>query len=190
MKLRNHFTVIIVYLLVVGAAFALATIRARVQEHEQPQTAASPQASPKPIKPRFSLSTNRAYSTSEKTRIWISYQDIETLDFHVYRVKDPVRFFKQLNDPHRMGEEDHGDVAEIVTTIERKPSFLERMRSFKSSVYRTVKAYFRGQLRRESRTAFNDKFRSGEQLRLNEADYARVPLLNPDQLVGKWRQVL
>src|SRR5262249_8881621 len=181
-KLRNHFTAIFVYLFVGLAVFTITTMRARVQGRGQAQVPASPEASPSPVKPRFSLSTNRAYSTDEKTRIWVSYQGLETLDFRVYQVNDPMRFFKQLNDPHVLGEEDQAGTVEIASTVDRKPSFLEKLGSFKASFYRTVKNYFRGQLRRESRTAFNDKFRSGTQLELSVADYARVPLLNSDQL--------
>jgi len=191
MKLRNHLTVVFVYFAVIAATITLATFQNQVRGA---QTAtATPAASPQPspaLKPRFSLSTNRTYGSNEKARIYISYQGVETLDFRVYQVKDPFKFFKQLNNLHQLGEEDRSEVAEVAATVDRKPSFLEKLRSFKSSVSRTVKNYFRGQLRRESRTAFNDRFRSGEQLPLNVADYARVPLLNPDQLVGSWRQVL
>src|SRR5215831_21341965 len=193
MKIRNHLTVVVVYLAVIASTIALAALRNQVRGA---QTApAAPAASPQPspaVRPRFSLSTNRAYGTDEKARIYIGYQGIDSLDFRVYQVRDPFKFFRQLNSPHQMGEEDRADVAEVAATVERKPSFLERLRSFKSSVYRGVKNYFRGQLRRESRAAFNDKFRSGEQLPLNEADYARVPLLNSDQVTirGSWRQVL
>ena len=193
MKLRNQFTVVVVYLAVIVSTVALATLRSQVRGA---QTApAAPAASPQPsptVKPRFSLSTSRTYGADEKARVYIAYQGVDTLDFRVYQVKDPFRFFRQLNSPHQMGEEDRNDVAEVAATVERKPSFLERLRSFKSSVYRGVKNYFRGQLRRESRAAFNDKFRSGEQLPLNEADFARVPLLNSDQVTirGSWRQVL
>src|SRR5215475_10576065 len=193
MKFRNKFTIVVVYLAVIVSTFALATLRSQVRGA---QTApAAPAASPQPsptVRPRFSLSTSRTYGADEKARVYIAYQGVDTLDFRVYQVKDPFRFFRQLNSPHQMGEEDRNDVAEVAATVERKPSFLERLRSFKSSVYGGVKNYFRGQLRRESRTAFNDKFRSGEQLPLNEADYARVPLLNSDQVTvrGSWRQVL
>lgn len=191
MKFRNHCAVVFVYLAVIASAIALAALRNHVRgaETAPPAAAASPQPSPA-IKPRFQLSTNRTYGTGENARIYIGYQGIASLDFRVYQVRDPFRFFKQLNSPHQMGEEDRNDVAEVAATVERKPSALENLRSFKVSVTRAVKNYFRGQLRRESRTAFNDKFRSGEQLPLNMADYARVPLLNPDQLVGSWRQVL
>ena len=191
MKLRNHFTVAAIYLMVLAAMGGLATVRMRAQGEQAP-AAAAPQASPRPIKPKFTLSTNRTYSTDEKTRIWISYQGIETLDFRVYQVADPIRFFKQLDNPHQMGEEDQENVAEVAATVDRKPTALEKIRAFKSRIYRGFKSYFRSQLRRESRTAFNDRFRSGEQLPLNVADYARVPLLNSQQVTirGSWRQVL
>src|SRR5215813_13549882 len=193
MKLRNQFTVVVVYLAVIVSTVALATLRNQVRGAQTAPAApaASPQPSPK-VKPRFTLSTSRTYGADEKARVYIGYQGVDSLDFRVYQVKDPFRFFRQLNSPHQMGEEDRADVAEVAATVERKPSFLERLRSFKSSVYRGFKNYFRGQLRRESRAAFNDKFRSGERLPLNEADYARVPLLNSDQVTlrGAWRQVL
>ncbi|MGH9768578.1 MAG: MG2 domain-containing protein, partial [Blastocatellia bacterium] len=182
-----------VYVVVITATVSIAALRNHVRGAQT--TPAAPAASPQPsptVKPRFSLSTNRTYGTDEKARVYVGYQGIDSLDFRVYQVRDPFRFFKQLNSPHQMGEEDRDEVAEVAATVERKPSALEKLRSFKSSVYRTVKNYFRGQLRRESRTAFNDKFRSGQQLRLNDADYARVPLLNSDQVTirGAWRQVL
>lgn len=193
MKLRNQFTVIAVYVAVIISTIGLAALRNQVRgaQNAPAAPAASPQPSPV-VRPRFSLSTNRTYGSDEKARIYTSYQGVNSLDFRVYQVKDPFKFFRQLNSPHQMGEEDRADVAEVAATVERKPSVLEKLRSFKSSVSRAVKNHFRGQLRRESRTAFNDKFRSGEQLPLNEADYARVPLLNSDQVTirGSWRQIL
>ena len=55
-------------------------------------------------KPYFALSTNRTYSTSDRTRVWINYLGIDFLDFRLYRVKDPSKFFAKLKDPHKMGE--------------------------------------------------------------------------------------
>ncbi|MGE0101768.1 MAG: alpha-2-macroglobulin [Blastocatellales bacterium] len=165
--------------------FTMMTTAQRAQE-----TTPTPQASPSAPKPRFSLSTNRTYSPGENTRVYINYQNVNTLDFRVYRVKDPVRFFKQLNNPHQMGEEDQASVSEVAERRDGRPAILERVRSFKRSIYYSIKSYMRDQLRRESRVAFNDRFRSGERLPLYKSDYARVPLLNENQLVGSWRQVL
>ena len=191
MKFRNHFTIVAIYLVVVAAALSMATLRMRAQGNQAAQPAASPQPTIA-AKPFFSLSTNRTYGTSENARIFINYQAIDSLDFRVYRVKEPVKFFKELNDPHQMGKQEKQQLA---ATYERKPSVLEKVRAFKSSIYGSVKNYFRGQLKQESRTAFNQKFRgqgedNGNRVPLNVADYARVPLLNSDQVVKTWRERL
>lgn len=55
------------------------------------------------IKPFFSLSTNRTYGTSENACIWLDHRGIESLDFRVYRVEDPLQFFSQLSNPHQIG---------------------------------------------------------------------------------------
>ena len=128
MKLRNQFTVVVVYLAVIVSTVALATLRSQVRGAQT--TPAAPAASPQPsltVRPRFSLSTSRTYGADEKARVYIAYQGVDTLDFRVYQVKDPFRFFRQLNSPHQMGEEDRDDVAEVAATVERKPSLLEKL---------------------------------------------------------------
>lgn len=199
MKLRNHFTIIAVYLLVPLAAFSLAAIRLLAQneiteptEKQTIQSARATEASPKSLGTRFTLSTNRTYGTDEKARVWVSYENIDALDFRVYQVKEPLEFFLQLENLRQMGEADASEVEEIAEIAARKPSFLEQIRGFKSSVYRTVKRYVRNQLRRRARTTFNDKYRSGDRLPLDVADYANFPLLNSGKLTlrGRWRQTL
>jgi len=141
-------------------------------------------------KVRFSLATTRTYGPKEPPRVYISYQGVETLDFRVYRIRDPFLFFRQLEDPHQMGREDYGGVSEVTDRVNRQPSALEVVRGFKRGLYYRIKSYIRGQLARRTRAAFNDRFMAGEQRPLLEADFARIPLLNPDQLVRSWRQVL
>ncbi len=198
--MKKLLSAITVYVVVILAALSLATWKLQAQGEQTgaqatatpqlPQPGASPVATPTPVKPNFSLSTNRAYGSQEKTRIYVNYQGIDALDFRVYKVKDPFKFFKQLANPHQMGKEDREFVSEVTETQQRKPSFLEKLRSFKSSIAYSFKDYFRSQLRRDSRAAFNDKFRSGERLPINVASYAQMPLLNPDQLEDSFRQVL
>ncbi|HMZ17940.1 MAG TPA: alpha-2-macroglobulin family protein [Blastocatellia bacterium] len=197
MKLRKLLGTVTVYLTVVLAALSLATWRMQAQGEQNaaqpaasPQAAASPQPSATPVKPHFSLSTNRAYGTQEKTRIYINYQGIDSLDFRVYKIRDPFKFFKQLANPHQMGDSERELVSEVVQTENHKPGFLEKLRSFKSGILFGFKNYFRTQIRRESRATFNDKFRSGEREPINVATYAQMPLLNPDQLEDSFRQLL
>jgi uncharacterized protein YfaS (alpha-2-macroglobulin family) len=144
-------------------------------------------------KPFFSLHTNRTYATTDRARLWVNYRGLDALDFRVYRVKDPLKFFRGLENPHQVGEDEEEAVGE---TIKRKPTFLERLRQFKRLVYDgVVKTYVRAQLQNQSRKGFNQKFRPEEddtenRTPLNVADYARVPLLNPDQMVSSWREKL
>jgi len=107
-------------------------------------------------KPFFSLSTHRTYGTSDNARLWVDYQGVDHLDFRVYQVRDPRKFFTGLKDPHQMGEREE---AEVASTLPHRQSFLEKVRSLKRWAYGGIQAFVRGQLRRDSREAFNHKFR-------------------------------
>ena len=197
MKLRNNFTIIAVYALVIGAAILFATSQMSAQNNitasPKAVAAVSPTVAPA-LKPSFSLSTNRTYGTNDRAKIYVNYQNINALDFRIYKVNDPSKFFKQLNDPHRMGEDEafHNEIVNEVK--ESKPGVLEKVHDFKTSIWGNFKNYFRKQLNHESRVEFNVKFRGlggeSDRLPLNVADFARVPLLNQDQLVTSFRQPL
>src|SRR3712207_9591515 len=74
-------------------------------------------------KPFFSLHTNRTYATTDRARVWVNYRGVGALDFRVYKVKDPVKFFRQLDNPHQVGEDEE---AEVGKTVEKQPTFLEK----------------------------------------------------------------
>ena len=197
MKLRNNFTILAVYSVVIGLAFVFATARMRAQNNAAASAAPAASASPTPapsLKPSFSLSTNRTYGSNDRAKIYVNYQGIDALDFRIYKVKDPAKFFKQLNDPHRMGEDEFQTNDAVSEVKESKPGVLEKVHDFKTSVWNVVKNYFRKQLQHESRVEFNVKFRGlggeSDRLPLNVADFARMPLLNQDQLVTSFRQKL
>ena len=186
-------TASLVYLVVIAGALAIATMRSRAKApgaeettYEEPE----PRRESTSNKPFFSLSTHRTYGTSDNPRLWVDYQGVDHLDFRVYQVKDPRKFFTQLKDPHQMGEDEE---EEVTSSLPRRKSFLEKVRSFKRRAFSEVKEFVRAQLKRDSRQAFNQKFRKeSETVRtpLNVADYARVPLLNPDMVVTTWREPL
>ncbi len=90
-----------------------------------------------------------------------------------------------------MGKDEEEEIA--ATLPPRRKSFLEKVRGFKRWADAGIKTFVRAQLRRNSRQAFNQKFRKEDEpvrTPLNVADYARVPLLNPDMLVTSWREML
>lgn len=173
------------YLAVVLLVFAFCALRARFTKPAQ--TAESHALSDLPF---FSLTTNRTYSPNERARVSASYHGVEYLDFRVYQVKDPVKFFKQLDNPHQMGENEKQQVA---NSYRNRLALLERTHSLKYYIYSSIKDYIRTQLQHDNREKFNQKFRQPggpKQTPLNIADYARVPLLNQNQLVSAWREKL
>ncbi len=180
----------IVYLTVIAGSLTIATYRSQAGYSKvEPKPAYLPNRRTSE-KPFFSLSTQRTYASNERARLWIDYHGIENLDFRVYQIKDPLKFFTQLSDPHQMGERDE---EEFESSVRRNPSTLERFRALKRWAYAGIKSYVRSQLQHDSRRSFNHKFRAEAEpgrVPLNVADYARVPLLNPDQLVSSWREPL
>lgn len=188
-KIRRFLATGIIYLALVGAVLGFNVIRARTA------SPAPPPAGEKPptvaiTKPYFSLTTNRSYSPNESARLWASYQNIDYLDFRVYKIKDPNKFFKQLEDPHEMGEKEKEEISQGYGS---RTSLLERTHGLKTSLFGAVRDYVRSHLAKPHREAFNQKFRPeppAERTPLNVADYARVPLLNPDQKVKDWREKL
>ena len=145
---------------------------------------------PVETKPFFSLSTNRTFGTSENPRLWLDHRSIDSLDFRVYRINDPRQFFTQLSNPHQMGEDES---EQVTTNLSAKRSLLERIRGVKVWAYSGIRNYFRENLKQNTRRTINQKFRATEtskRVPLNVADYARVPLLNSNQLVTSWREQL
>ncbi|HEY3102452.1 MAG TPA: MG2 domain-containing protein [Pyrinomonadaceae bacterium] len=189
-RVRRYVATGIIYFALVASVFGFNIIRAR--SAKPAETAAAQPETPtiSSTKPYFSLTTNRTYSPNESARLWASYQNVDYLDFRVYRVKDPNKFFKQLDNPHEMGEQEKEQLSKGYGT---RVSLLERTHRLKTSIFSAVKNYVRDHLLSGHRAAFNEKFRKEKEptrTPLNVADYARVPLLNPDQKVKDWRERL
>ncbi|HEV2834336.1 MAG TPA: MG2 domain-containing protein, partial [Pyrinomonadaceae bacterium] len=185
----TRMSAILVYVVVIIAAWSLADFRLR-NSAAAATDVAPVEETVESTKPYFSLSSNRTFGTSENARLWLDYRGINNLDFRVYRVNDPAKFFSQLSNPHQIGEQEE---EEITTTLKRNPSFLERVRAIKTWAYSGIRDYFRTQLKQDTRRSFNHKFRAPDTPKrtpLNVADYARVPLLNRNQLVTSWREPL
>ncbi len=200
MNSRRLITSVLIYLAVFIAALGFSYWRVRAlaegttREFFPTQDYYERKADAAPPKPFFSVLTNRTYGTNERTRIWVNYHDLDALDFRVYKVNDPVKFFQQLDNPHQVGEDEDYDFENYYQ--KRKPTFLERIRHFKLGFYNWFRDYTRTQLKHSARKTFNQRYRedAGEDATtrtpLNVADYAHVPLLNQDQLDMSFREKL
>ncbi len=53
--------------------------------------------------PYFSLSSQQTYMPGDKPEVAVYSHNVKQLEFRVYRVNDPVKFFSQLQELHSFG---------------------------------------------------------------------------------------
>ncbi len=135
--------------------------------------------------PSFSVSSHQTYSPSQQPKVLVQFRQVDHLDFRVYRVMDPVLFFAKLRDAHSFGSEK----AELA----REKTWLERFHEWKRDLRLSIRDFFRRQVRYETRWRYHVVREHKQKLTripLDVAAYAQVPLLNRQQLVLGWRELL
>lgn len=128
----------------------------------------------------FSLSSGRTFGPDEKAFVNLSAVSVESLDFRVYRVNNPVRFFQKLDEPHSFGEQT-ARPDRALTPIER---FHRMKRQWQARMRNVVRTQFTGDVRAGIRDRMAE--RPGKSLAVSH--YADAPLLNPQQVVSVWKQ--
>ena len=135
--------------------------------------------------PSFSVSSRQTYSPSGQPQVLVQFRQVDHLDFRVYRVKDPLLFFAKLREAHAFGSEK----AELA----REKTGLERFHEWKRDLRLRIREFFGQQLRYETRWRYHAAREHEQKLKripLDVAAYAQVPLLNRQQLVLGWRELL
>ena len=124
--------------------------------------------------PYFSLASNHTFGSHGAPTVALSAVNVDSLDFRVYRINDPVQFFQQLEDPHQFGGS--------VPRPPRELSLLQKIHDWKAGVRaefrRSVRAQFTG-----SPTAHFHDLLQGKRAESAEAHYPESPVLNPQQVV-------
>src|SRR5712692_357854 len=135
-----------------------------------------------PNQPYFSLSTSKTFAPGEKPAIQMWSQNVDSLEFRVYRVKDPVLFFQKLEDVHRFG-------AAAPPRKNKQLTVIERFHAIKSRARDKVRNSFRAQNSADSREAIRNWMTArNRQPATNATTYPGLPLLNQQQVVTVWRQ--
>ena len=135
--------------------------------------------------PSFSVSSHQTYSPSQQPKVLVQFRQVDHLDFRVYRVMDPVQFFAKLRDAHAFGSEK--------AELGREKTWLERFHEWKRDLRLRIRDFFRQQLRYETRWGYHEVRVRKQKLKripLDVTSYAQVPLLNRQQLVLGWRELL
>jgi uncharacterized protein YfaS (alpha-2-macroglobulin family) len=131
----------------------------------------------------FSLSTNKTYLPGEKIGLRVFANNVDALEFRIYKVKDPALFFERLDNPH-----DFGRVAPKEQID--NPTFLERFHDWKHAVWVDIRDFFRYQFSSRSRSQLREERQAKTKAQAGPtADvFAQVPVINSSQLVARWKQ--
>jgi uncharacterized protein YfaS (alpha-2-macroglobulin family) len=136
-------------------------------------------------RPSFSVSSGTIATSREKPAIYLTFRQLDHLDFRVYRVKDPVAFLSGLKDPHQLGSEE--------PLVAQTPTLLERVADWKAEWRVRIRSFWRGQFSydyRHQRRIAMDKQTVVLRRTVNVNSFAQVPVLNASQLVTSWREIL
>lgn len=135
--------------------------------------------------PAFTLSSSEVFTTRERAYFHLTFRHVTQLDFRVYRVQDALTFFAGLRDPHQLGSDER--------PVAQERSWIERFAAWKSGQRRTIRNFVREQVSSQYRTVrrvTRDREVVAQRVALNQTSFAQVPLLNPEQLVSTWRELL
>jgi hypothetical protein len=135
--------------------------------------------------PFFSVTSRETYAPSQQPRVSMDFRQVDHLDFRIYRVKDPVLFFAKLREPHSFGSEKQ--------ELAREKTWLEKLHDWKRDLRLEIRDFFRQQISYETRArrqAASVRRQKAKRIPLDMAAYAQVPLLNREQLVLSWRELL
>src|SRR5918993_3038856 len=136
-------------------------------------------------RPAFSLSTSEAFTTRDAPHFYLTFRRIAQLDFRVYKVRDPFAFFAGLDDPHQVGTTE--------PVVEQERTWIERFADWKRGQRQEIRRFARTQASyqyRVTRRAVTDQAEVAQRVVLNANTFAQVPLLNADQVVTTWRELL
>jgi alpha-2-macroglobulin len=136
----------------------------------------------------FNLSTNRSFAPTEKPTLHLYAQNVDELEFRIYRVQNPGKFLAGLPDLHSF---DNGTPWGPKERIDER-TWLEKFHDWKHHLWFLARRFFRGQFTAENRDRLRAK-QAGLARRsriVGVAEFAQIPLLNDRQLVARWRQEL
>ncbi len=130
----------------------------------------------------FSLTSQRTYLPGEKPEISVNAHNVSQLEFRVYRVNDPVKFFSQMQELHNFG-------GQGPALPKQAHTWLEKFHAWKHRVWAWIRDFLRGQFSPDSRHEIRLwQMGGGEQKQgAKVASYAQVPVLNQQQVVSVWQ---
>jgi uncharacterized protein YfaS (alpha-2-macroglobulin family) len=132
--------------------------------------------------PYFSLTSSRTFAPGEAATVQLSATQVESLDFRLYKLRDPVRFFSQLEELHNFGGR--------TPQPDRSLTLLERFHAFKRDWRTGMRNTVRKQFTRDHRVRFHELMAPTPDKKggSKATEYAAAAVLNPQQVVAVWKQ--
>jgi uncharacterized protein YfaS (alpha-2-macroglobulin family) len=133
----------------------------------------------------FSLTSQRTYLPGEKPEVSVYSHNVNALEFRVYRVNDPVKFFSQMQELHNFG-------GRAPSLPKQARTWLEKFHAWKHRVWARFRDFIRAQFSPESRQQIRlwqmgGGEKKGEKKSGAKVEsYAQVPVLNQQQVVSVW----
>ena len=128
--------------------------------------------------PYFALSSGRTFGVGGKPSVSLNAWNVDTLEFRVYRVDDPVQFFQQLENAHEFGGR--------APRPPHQPTLLERIHAWKHGLRTDIRRGLRNQFT-ESPSAHWETKPTAPAAATGGTQYAEAPVLNSQQLVLTFR---
>src|SRR5437879_111571 len=129
--------------------------------------------------PYFSLSSVRTFASNTKPSVSYSAWKVDALEFRVYRINDPLKFFEQLDNPHQFGGR--------APRPPHERTLLERIHAWKRSLRVSIRLALRGQFTEPPSAHFKSILPRGSPRESKpvsrETHFAEAPVLNSQQLV-------
>ena len=120
----------------------------------------------------------------EKPEVAVYSHNVRQLEFRVYRINDPVKFFSQLTELHQFGGRG--------PALPKQPhTWLEKFHAWKHRIWAWIRDFVRAQFSPDVRHKIR-LWRLGETGKSKEQgpqveNYAQVPVLNQQQVVSVWK---
>ncbi len=129
----------------------------------------------------FSLTSQRTYLPGEKPEVSVYSHNVNALEFRVYRVNDPVKFFSQMQELHNFG-------GRAPSLPKQSRTWLEKFHAWKHRLWAWIRDFIRAQFSSESRHQIRLWEVSGGEKKSGAKveSYAQVPVLNQQQVVSVW----
>lgn len=150
-----------------------------------PGRAMAQEATAVPDVPAFSLASSEIFSTRKTPEVTLTFERLSALDFRVYKVRDPFAFFARLDDAHMLGSPEY--------TVPQERTWIERIADWKARQRVALTTFLRRQASqrlREERRSATRAAAIQRRVQLGVSAFAQVPLLNDQQVVTSWRELL